>query len=55
MHKSLDRYFQSQREELATYVSHYKDEKQEKKIQDVSPWWLPPLGFSISFYSTYDV
>jgi len=31
--------------ELATHVDHYKHGNQEKKIQDVSPRQLPPLGF----------
>jgi len=29
--------------------------KARKKIQDVSPLWLPSLGFSITFYSPNDV
>jgi len=41
--------------QLATQVVHYKHGKKEKKIQDVSPGRLPPLGFSITFYSPDDV
>jgi len=48
-------YSQSQREELATHVGHYKHWKQEKKIQDVSPWRMPPLGFCISPHPPNDI
>ena len=41
--------------ELATHVGHYKHGKQEKKIQDVPPRRMPPLGVSITFYSPIDV
>ena len=41
--------------ELATHVGHYKLEKQEKKIQDVSSWRFPPLGFLTPFILSIDV
>ena len=40
--------------ELATHVGYYKQGEQENKIQDVSPWRLPPLGFKHLLFSQLD-